>query len=196
MLWLKSCSPSTHHWVCFVVLESFKVLISERRDVWRQAGPKSTITALLRPATTHTWTHLLPSCCNSSLAGGNEATGTGFLILRKSGGRVQSGKETPNTAPSLREKYWAGTNNYTVSLMKSRFWLRATEEVWCWTPLYALMPMSAFSYLSMTYSWFYASLPCMEKHFQSMDRVSSRTWRLRTFLWKKMWHFVAETCIF
>lgn len=82
---LKSSSVSqpraAHYWFVLLCWRLW-ILISEEKEKWRQARPKSSSTAvLIRPTPAPVWHLLLVlSCRNNSL---NEAAGTGCLIPNK-----------------------------------------------------------------------------------------------------------------
>lgn len=165
MLWLKSRCVSTsqlmHYWVCCV--EGFVRSSVVRGSMWRQAGPKSTPTAVPMPAKTHTWTawHLLLSCHVATTALQEIMRPLGFEVRYSDTPRkvwvdtclVQSGGGAVilifNSFIPVR-KHWAGLTSQmkTVQLRrKSRKVIacvvgqivaEGSWEDWWWTPTFTV----------------------------------------------------------
>lgn len=167
---------------CSELLISERNVASFRAKVHRDSSTHT--------ATTHRWTarHLLLYChvervtsqAVMRLLGLDVTHSTSWERFWVEAGVVQSGRETViliffhSSIPMRKTQSWADFINESYAVKKKvqkrscwvrkvRYWLKAYEKfgdaatftVW-------LMSKSAFSYLSVTYSCWYASFPCVE----------------------------------
>lgn len=135
--------------------------------MWRQARPKSA--AVLLPATTHTWTarHLLLSGHVATAALRPVRRLLGWMWDIQQAGLVQSGRQTVILHPWEQTLSWPHFTNES-SAVKRKVWKRSFYVCW-------VMSLSAFSYLSVTYSTasFMNHFPLWKEHLQPMSSTKA-----------------------